>query len=407
MPDGCDAWLSRESLRRVLGSLLSWELAAARGQGPRPWMPVGGDVWRDDLRLCGDGAGEPGCDSLELLRLGAAVNEVFHLHEAGAEADLLHRHRLGDWLDAVEVAWRAGVDRVTFLTSGSTAIPRRCTHPLRHLATETAFLAERFGDRRRIVALAPAHHIYGFLFTAMLAEHLGVEVWGADCAGASELALGLREHDLVVSFPERWAWIERSLPVVPAGVVGVVSTAPCPPSLSQALVNKGLAELVEVYGSSETAGIALRTDPARPYRLMPQWTLEPADTDTAPMLRHASGWRTAMPDRITLTGRDTFILRGRVDGAVQIGGINVYPAAIADRLRACPGVEQVAVRLMRADEGTRLKAFVVPVPGFDHGELEAALTMWMARHLASAERPRSLAFGSYLPVSGLGKAADW
>ena len=392
-------------------SLLGRELAIARGQGfYRPSVSDGIDAeaWGEDVRLSGDAPGEPCCDSLEVLRLAAAVNEMFHLHEAAEETDLLHHDRLGDWLDAVEATWEAGVDRVTFMTSGSTAVPKRCTHPLPHFAIEASFLASRFADRRRIVALAPAHHIYGFLFTALLADQLGIEVWAADSAGASAFLGGLRAGDLIVSFPDRWAWVERSLPSIPGGVVGVVSTAPCPGVLVAALLGKGLSELVEVYGSSETAGIALRTDPSEPYRLMPHWALEPAtDAEAPPWLVHASGWRTLMPDRIATVEPDSFILQGRYDGAVQVGGLNVHPAAIADRLRACPGVQEAAVRLMRPEEGGRLKAFIVPAAGFDPTKLQDALITWSNERLTTPERPRSFRFGQALPVSAQGKPADW
>jgi long-chain acyl-CoA synthetase len=56
---------------------------------------------------------------------------------------------------------------------------------------------------------------------------------------------------------------------------------------------------------------------------------------------------------------------GRAEGAVQVGGVNVFPDVVGRVLTAHSGVAQAAVRLMRPEEGTRLKAFVVPQPQAD------------------------------------------
>jgi acyl-coenzyme A synthetase/AMP-(fatty) acid ligase len=98
---------------------------------------------------------------------------------------------------------------------------------------------------------------------------------------------------------------------------------------------------------------------------------------------------------------------GRVDEAVQVGGVNVHPAQIAAILKRHPGVRDAAVRLMRADEGRRLKAFVLPHAGEDGAALKMALSRWVREQLASAERPVSFTLGSQLPTNSQGKPADW
>ncbi len=93
---------------------------------------------------------------------------------------------------------------------------------------------------------------------------------------------------------------------------------------------------------------------------------------------------------------------------VQVGGINVSPQRVAAALAQRPGVAQATVRLMNPDEGTRLKAFIVPREATaDTAALEAELWTWIDEHLAAAERPKSIVFGNVLPVGPLGKAADW
>ena len=401
--------LSRRSLRVVLQSLLAAELRIARGRaGPDARLPSHlPATWPDSLAI-GDGASDGlGCDSLEALWLGAAVNEMFHLHESGDEAGLLGDATFGGWIDRVEAAWRSGVAALTVTTSGTAGRPKRCIHAAEALLTEAAFLRGVFADRTRVVSLVPAHHAYGVVFAALLPDALGVALLDATALGPSEMARSLAPGDLVVTFPERWRWLERSLPAWPEDVEGVVSTAPCPPDLIAALRDRGLAGMTEVYGASETAGVAVRRWPDDAYHLMPHWSFAGATDDDAPEILHRSGRRVALPDRIRRLEGRRFLLAGRQDGAVQVGGVNVHPARVAERLRERPGVRDAAVRLMRPDEGQRLKAFVVPDTEVDGAALRDALERWIRAALPAAERPTSLAFGPRLPANPMGKACDW
>ncbi|HYF55216.1 MAG TPA: AMP-binding protein [Salinarimonas sp.] len=391
--------LARAALARVVESKMRAEIAAAAGRHgsgtPSRRLPPG--PWPEALGV-GEGAPEEslGCDSLERLWLAAALAETFDLAEA-AQA-LNEAATFGDWLDRIEAAWPG--DRVTFLTSGSSGVPKPCAHAMADLALEIEGLAPLLPGRRRVVAGVPAHHIYGFLFTAMLPERLGLPVVAY---GSAPLAPG----DLVVSFPDHWRLVARSHPAFPPDVTGVTSTAPCPRELMDDLSARGIAAFVEVYGSSETAGLGTRFYPAPAYRLMPQWRFDDGAEADRPSLVHASGRRVGAMDRLARVGERAFMVEGRLDGMVQVGGVNVDPGAVAARLREHTLVADAAVRLMRPDEGTRLKAFVVLAPGTPEETAREDLRAWIAGALPAPARPASLAFGPALPVGAMGKAADW
>ena len=105
---------------------------------------------------------------------------------------------------------------------------------------------------------------------------------------------------------------------------------------------------------------------------------------------------------------DRFRLVGRRDGAVQVGGVNVIPGQVSVALMRHPAVAEIAVRPMRPDEGSRLKAFVVPAANAPaHDELRAELHRFAISTLASAERPGAYRFGPALPCTEEGKLADW
>lgn len=399
--------LSREALARVLQSLLATELAKIRRRtSPLAVLNHGLDgLWGDDTAMLDVGPGSLACDSMEIMWLAAAANEMFHLHERGGEAALLSATNFGSWLDRVIAAWRGGVTNITFTTSGSSGAAKQCTHTFSHLQTEARYLADLFAARRRIVAMAPAHHIYGFLFTAVLPDLLGIAVLTSDQTTAPSAVL--QPGDLVVSYPDRWFWLDRFVAVWPADIEGVVSTAPCPSDLIASLTANGLAKMTDVYGSSETAGIALRIWPDEAYRLMPHWRFATPIDPIHPAIIHGSGMQTRLMDRIGMRDDDAFKVVGRRDGAVQVGGINVYPDRITALLRDQPNVTDASVRLMRPDEGARLKAFIVP----DHATCESALlrdlNTWCGTNLSTVERPKAFTFGSSLPRNAMGKLMDW
>lgn len=101
------------------------------------------------------------------------------------------------------------------------------------------------------------------------------------------------------------------------------------------------------------------------------------------------------------------LLHGRPDGAVQVGGVNVFPGKVRDFLTSLSGVAAVAVRLYDSPQGPRLKALIVPHPHQDTDNLERLLRENCAAKLSSAERPVRYTFKSAIPTNTMGKELDW
>lgn len=396
-------WGDDAALERFVADLVAGELAAMRPTGaalpPQPW-PASLHIGRD-----------LGADSLELMSLATALAEALHMHESGIEDYLLVRQTLGEWRHIARTSLSRFSARLTFRTSGSTGVPKSCSHELDALLQEVRAFAPLLQGTRRIFTAVPAHHIYGFLFTMLLPAALGLaagDVIDLRGGSAARLALQLREGDVVIGHPEFWRAVARSVPAFPGGVTGITSTAPCPDQVSAALAQAGLAMLLQIYGSSETAGVGWRSSHQQPYQLLSHWR-RAAGNDAA-LAREGSGGDAVFICQDTLAWMDDrhFLPTGRVDQAVQVGGINVFPARVRRELLQHPEVLDASVRLMRPDEGNRLKAFVVPRNGgADLAALHAALDAWTGARLTAPERPRAFSFGSVLPVDGKGKAADW
>jgi long-chain acyl-CoA synthetase len=400
-------WRHDIFLARFVADLACAEFAQARpGRGPVRVPPDPGFDLARDL----------GADSLDLLALGTAFAQALHLDRAAVDEALLASTRLGDWMAVARAALDAGGGALTFRTSGSSGAPKRCTHLLATLWEECDVLAQLVPGTRRVLAAVPAHHIYGFLLTTLLPLRLAldraddvIDLRASTPATAVRLA---RAGDLIVGHPGWWEAVRRLDPRFAAGVNGVTSTAPCPDALADALAGAGL-RLVQVYGSSETAGVGWRERAGEAFTLLPYWSRAGDPASLVRRLPDGSDAVYPLQDRLAWDGARAFRPGGRLDGAVQIGGTNVFPAYVADVLRLHPAVLDAAVRPMRPDEGTRLKAFVVPrEAGLAEAEgaapaLARELDAFVAARLAAPERPAAWTFGARLPRQASGKPADW
>jgi 4-coumarate--CoA ligase len=346
-------------------------------------------------------------DSIDLLAAAGRVNEFFHLHESGIEDHLLGAATIGAWTDIVLRGLEVYDDRVSFLTSGSTGTPKVVTHEAEMLDQESEELARRFAGRARVVSLVPTNHLFGYLFTVMLPTKLGVGVLDARQMGAGALARELMPTDLIVSIPAMWEYLLTSVRTFP-GCAGVSSTSPMKPALHAGLISAGLGSLMEIYGSTETGGIGVRLSPGDAYTLHPFW--ERAGDDRIVRVR-AGGGRgepVELMDHVAWESERALRVLARRDRAVKVAGINVFPSRVEEILRQHQGVREVRVRLMRAEEGDRLKAFIVPGDEVtDRGALREAIDEYAATMLSSHERPRSWTFGDALPTNAIGKNADW
>ncbi|GAB6195113.1 AMP-binding enzyme [Lysobacter xanthus] len=339
-----------------------------------------------------------GLDSIELVEAAEQVSRMFLLERPGWEDYLLRDRSLHGWA-SVAAAVLADEGELRFASSGSQGERRDVVHALAALDDEARGFAATIGPRATVRVAVPTHHIYGFIFGVLLPRALDAPA--VDYCGRlpSTLARETQPRDVVVAHPLVWQALASGGARWPEDVTGVTSTAPCPPDVIDRLRANGLARMIEVYGSSETAGIGWRDAPSRPFALFPRWRLDVAD---APVLRDVSGRAHPLPDRVEVVDGGLRPV-ARLDAAVQVAGHNVHPARVAARLEAHPDVVAAAVRLDTASG--RLKAFLVLTAG---AALDPeALRAWCRRELPDAALPARFATGASLPRNVMGKAADW
>jgi 4-coumarate--CoA ligase (photoactive yellow protein activation family) len=284
-------------------------------------------------------------------------------------------------------------------------------HDYRLLEQEIGCQCEHLPPVKRVVSFVFAHHIYGFLFSILLPKALQCPVLSLPPFPSKKAISSLRPGDLVLGFPLFWDRFLATGQGVPDQVYGVTSTAPCPKESIMGLLDLGFCSIVEVYGSSETGGIGVRQDPGQPYTLLSCWERPTSDQQSA-LWRvdpEPRAWQFfALPDRLIWYGPRTFLPQGRKDKAVQVAGHNVYPERVRQCILTQPMVQDCLVRLMRQEEGDRLKAFIVlKDPSVDQVEARREIVRWMSQGLSSAETPGKISFGQRLPRNSMGKLSDW
>jgi long-chain acyl-CoA synthetase len=323
-----------------------------------------------------------GLDSLQGMALAASLNEFFGIFNTSAENYLLADTSLAHWTACILRARREVDEAITFRTSGTGGATKAISHSLDALLTEARFLAQLLPRPAQVISTVPAQHIYGFIFTVLLPA-----VWGCPLRLLADVSLAdLGPDTLLIGTPFTWEFMDRSIP--PGTAVrcrGVSSTAPMPPGLFARLLDAGIA-LTEIYGSSDTGGLGYRQTPDVPFALFPYLTLLPGEP--AQVTHTDTGVTYALPDRIERVSARAVRVLGRLDEAIQVAGVNVYPAHIRQVILDCPlvadcdvyakataGVSQLygAVRLRLLNEANR-----------------AACLRWIRERLSAPETPAHL-----------------
>ncbi len=338
-------------------------------------------------------------DSLELLTLASQAADDFCVRESGIEDYFLAHRSLAEWVDLIRESWARSEDpAVSFATSGSTGTPVRHRHRLSLLLQEIAEFEKILPPSPTIRKSVPGHHIYGFLFTVLLADQRRCQVVELEPESPH-----VEPGDLVVTHPVHLnLWMHRGV-VLGSGVNVLSSTS----ALSQELWNWLDAQgckVWEIFGSSETAGMGYRTSGGAPFTLLPYWTLE-IGPGSSRLDRPGLPQPAELPDRLERVSETEFRPMGRRDHGLKIAGRLVFPDMVRRVLLDHPGVLDCALRTEQAGGVVRLVAFIVTEQDADL--LEAQLREWAAERLETGARPQRYTFGSRLPEKLPGQLATW
>ncbi|WP_246541446.1 AMP-binding protein [Collimonas antrihumi] len=247
-------------------------------------------------------------------------------------------------------------------TSGSTGEPQAVPKFLSQLATEVASLERLFGARignADVVATVSHQHIYGLLFKILWPLTNGRTIHAQQIGYLEELQLQPGGKPVVlISSPAHL----RRLPVAftqdQAASIRAIFSSGGPLEAEVAFAAGALLGSipVEVYGSSETGGVAWRQRVAGAddsWQVMPAITWRVGANDDvleicSPHLAD-SGWY-ALADQVQLIDPQRFRLKGRVDRIVKVEEKRISLDALERQLKAMAQVADARVLLIGQPE---------------------------------------------------------
>ncbi|NID12572.1 AMP-binding protein [Fibrivirga algicola] len=323
-----------------------------------------------------------GLNSLQRMELAAYMNELFGIFQTSANNYLLAHTSLSHWINCILRAREQADEVLTFRTSGTTGAAKAVTHSLTTLLTEAQFLTELLPTPRQLITTVPANHIYGFIFTILIPS-----LWGCPIRLLTHItAADLTEDTLLIGTPLTWELLYRSLPAPPAiRCQGVSSAAPMSPNLFNQLNEAGV-RLTEIYGSSDTGGIAYRHAPDRPFMLFPYLKRFPGPPATITNTNTAATY--PAPDRLEWISERELQVLGRIDETVPIAGVNVSIAHIRTVIEECPLVAECDVHA-KADSGVSQLYAAIRLRTLTEGNRLACLH-WINERLTAPEVPKHM-----------------
>lgn len=293
-------------------------------------------------------------------------------------------------------------------TSGSTGAPvpnrKHWGALVRSVRGSLARLGLPTARPTAILGTVPPQHMYGFESTVLTALQGG----GALCAErpfySDDVCTALERLPrprLLVTTPFHLRALLDDVAQPPPVDLLLCATAPLGAELARQAEARFGAELLEIYGCTETGQIATRrTARESEWRTLPGVQVEVRDGSAWASGGHVEQ-RTAIGDVIEALAPDRFLLHGRIADMVNVAGKRSSLEFLNAQLLAIEGVSD-GVFYMPDDDApggvTRLAAFVV-APGLSREQLLARLR----QRIDAAFLPRPLVLLERLPRAPSGK----
>ncbi|PQV52130.1 AMP-binding protein [Paraburkholderia sp. BL21I4N1] len=310
---------------------------------------------------------------------------------------------------------------LTLYTSGSSGTPKPIRKTLAQFNAEVHTLERQWGTLvgdATMLASVPHHHIYGLLFRVL---------WPLAAGRAFDRAISLEPLHLqqqidqggatvVVSTPaqlSRWPALPGFAALTPAPRAFFSSGGPLALDAAREYAAAYGAAPLEIYGSTETGGIAWRrqdqTDAWQPVAGIEVRRDEDGALNVrSPHLDHRGWHRT--DDQIALDADGRFRLQGRLDRVLKLDGKRVSLPELEARLARHPYVVQAALVPLEGATRERVGAVVALTEAGsealrDEGRvaLARALRRYLADYVDVVVLPRHWRFRATLPFDARGK----
>lgn len=321
----------------------------------------------------------------------------------------------------------ASTARLVIFTSGTTGTPQALPKQLSQLVSEVETLERMFGAPLAecdVLATVSHQHIYGLLFKILWPLIAQRPFVSESVEFPEELIMHLsHRRSAVVSGPAHLKRLPASLNwgAVRAQVGAVFSSGGVLPLATSAAVETMLAcAPIEIYGSSETGGIAWRQRQSGHGELWTPLTGVHVRDSEGRLAVHSphlpdNDWHVGN-DSITMADNGRFALHGRVDRIAKIEGKRVSLAGVETALTGSALVTEARVVVLTLGEASardELGSVVVPSEAgwaflrrSDTRAFRHTLEMLMRESIDHVGIPRRWRWVDELPVNAMGKTTN-
>ncbi len=297
---------------------------------------------------------------------------------------------------------------VTVMTSGTTGASVPWDKSASQLLGEVTELARVFGlgPNLNYCVTVPPSHLYGLLFGVLLPLVTGSAFSRGTPLLPGEVAAYVAAHEatVLVSVPTHLRSLRTLVPAQLSSLDHVFSSAgPLPEETARSFVTDLHKPITEIFGSTETGGIAWRNrvananwTPFAPVRIGVN-DAQCLYVNSPFASSHDAAFQTS--DRVALNADGSFEHLGRQDGVVKVGGQRVTLPAMEECLLQHPDIHDVAIVAVEDDlRGHRLFAAIAGLP-----QLEPACRELLQTQFPASTLPRRFLFLDRLPRESNGK----
>ncbi|MGM0534395.1 MAG: hypothetical protein ACQERK_07885 [Campylobacterota bacterium] len=324
--------LQKDDVNILLRSIVSTELSKQNST----YFPLYPNFWgRGELT-----ASPFGLDSLSLVSLATTVGDYFGVTHSGLEENFIRYRDLVSWVDIVCDSLDEYNEGITFSTSGTTGKPKKVFHSMQSLEREAAYLAKLLQGAKSINAFVRPHHIYGFLYSIILPKFMNLQVSWNEPLPAKAL-FETPKDALLISTPALYDVISKKQGSFHPGITAVSSTQQLQMQTKDKLFERGIENIIEIYGSSQSLGVGYRRGRRECFTLFDYL--------------NKSGLHD-IQDNLEWENDREFLLRDRLDAQIKHRGLLVDLKQYQKQVSQMDGIEECDAVFNKGE----LTAFITP-----------------------------------------------
>jgi acyl-coenzyme A synthetase/AMP-(fatty) acid ligase/3-hydroxymyristoyl/3-hydroxydecanoyl-(acyl carrier protein) dehydratase len=307
---------------------------------------------------------------------------------------------------------------ILMYTSGTTGRPKVVRQRLTEFENDNAFVLSQWGEEflsRKVVSTVSQHHIYGLLFSILLPFTVGVPFRRRRIEFPEEFESLIDESYMIITVP---AFLKRAVEIEAPGSLHlrspwIFTSGGAVPQETAAKTDEvfGFWPL-EVYGSTETSGIAWRQS-KNGMEWIPFANAQISKNEEgclvirSPYIRDSAGFTTGDLADIREDGR--FLLRGRADSIVKIEEKRISLPEVENRILQSALAADVCVLALSGRRQYLAAAIVLNDRGKEQFrqaeklEINRYFREYLAQFFEAQVLPKKWRYPDALPADAQGK----